>query len=86
MGLYFIADPDGYWIEILPLKSGEAAVRPLLARRSVRQFSSDRVPEELLMTLLRSAMQAPSAGNQQPWQFILVRDREKLVKIPSFQQ
>ena len=33
--------------------------------------------------LLRAAMAAPSAGNQQPWQFIVVRDRARLSRSPS---
>jgi nitroreductase len=29
-------------------------------------------------------MQAPSAGNQQPWEFVVVRDKEILKSVPSF--
>ena len=54
------------------------------SRRSVRKFTSEPVADDLVEKLIRSAMQAPSAGNQQPWQFIVVTDRQKLDKIPSF--
>ena len=44
-------------------------------RRSVRSFDARReVPDELVEELLRCACQAPSAGNVQPWRFVVVRD------------
>lgn len=44
-------------------------------RRSVRSFDPGRrVDEELVEELLRCACQAPSAGNVQPWRFVVVRD------------
>jgi nitroreductase len=50
----------------------------ILTRRSVRKYTSQLVPEEVVKRLLSAAMQAPSAGNQQPWHFILVTRREQL--------
>jgi nitroreductase len=46
----------------------------ILTRRSVRGFTGDPVSEAQVSDLLRAAMAAPSAGNQQPWQFVVVRD------------
>ena len=44
-------------------------------RHSVRSFAPDKdVPDELLEELLRCACQAPSAGNVQPWRFLVVKD------------
>lgn len=44
-------------------------------RHSVRSFDPERgVPEEMVEELLRCGCQAPSAGNVQPWRFIVVRD------------
>ncbi len=43
-------------------------------RRSIRKFTDRPVEEEKIEELLRAAMQAPSAGNQQPWEFIVVTD------------
>ncbi len=43
-------------------------------RRSIRKFNDKEVTEEDVMTVLKAAMQAPSARNEQPWQFIVVRD------------
>lgn len=50
----------------------------ILTRRSIREYTSQAVPDELVQELLTAAMQAPSAGNQQPWHFILVTDRIQL--------
>lgn len=45
-------------------------------RHSVRSFDSSReVPDELVEEVLRCACLAPSAGNVQPWRFLVVRDR-----------
>ena len=52
-------------------------------RRSVRAFSPQPVPEEAIRELLEAAMQAPSAGNEQPWQFVVIDDREILDAIPE---
>ncbi|MCW4014155.1 MAG: nitroreductase family protein [Candidatus Bathyarchaeota archaeon] len=46
-------------------------------RRSVRKYKPEPIPEEHLKTILESARLAPSAGNKQPWRFIVVRDDEK---------
>ena len=45
-------------------------------RGMVRAFRPDPLPEELVQRLLRNAVRAPSAGNLQPWEFIVVRDGE----------
>lgn len=53
-------------------------------RRSIRRYAERPVPEELISDLLGAAMMAPSAGNAQPWQFIVITARETLVKVPQF--
>jgi nitroreductase len=42
------------------------------------------VPDELIQILLEAAMSAPSAGNEQPWQFIVITERWLLDEIPAF--
>lgn len=51
-------------------------------RRSIRAFTSEPVPKKSLLHLLDAAIQAPSARNMQPWQFIVVtgKARERLVQ------
>ena len=53
-------------------------------RRSIRSFQDQDISDEIVMKIIKSAMLAPSAGNQQPWQFIVVRDRQKLDAVPQF--
>ena len=57
---------------------------PVLERRSVRKYTDDPVPDEHVTTLLKAAMAAPSAGNQQPWQFVVIRDRGILDAVARF--
>ncbi len=45
-------------------------------RRSIRKFTPDDVPNEMIGQMLEAARLAPSAGNRQPWSFLVVRDRE----------
>jgi nitroreductase len=53
-------------------------------RRSIRQFTSEPVSEETIRELLTAAMYAPSAGNQQPWHFVVITERKLLDAIPTF--
>lgn len=43
-------------------------------RRTIREFSPDPVPRELLMSILQTAGTAPSGANRQPWKFVIVTD------------
>ncbi len=45
-------------------------------RRSVRDFSPEPVPEEVLLEAIRAAASAPSGAHKQPWTFVLVTDPE----------
>jgi nitroreductase len=47
----------------------------------VRAYTSDPVPDEDLRRILDAARLAPSSGNQQPWRFLVVRDRAKLDEL-----
>lgn len=60
------------------------AVEAILTRRSIRKYSQKAVPEAVIRELLEAAMSAPSAGNQQPWQFMVINDRKTLDEIPRF--
>jgi nitroreductase len=54
------------------------AVNTVLA---VRQFGSDPVPDDVVNRIVQAAHNSASGGNQQPWHFIVVRDRQTLAKI-----
>jgi nitroreductase len=60
------------------------AMEAILTRRSIRRYTSKRVPGELTTELLRAAMSAPSASNEQPWHFVVIDDRTILDEIPRF--
>ena len=47
-------------------------------RTSIRKFTSRPVEADKIELLLRAAMAAPSAGNQQPWEFYVVTDKNTL--------
>jgi nitroreductase len=51
-------------------------------RRSIRKFTDRPVEREIVMELIEAAMYAPSAGNEQPWQFLVINDRAILDEVP----
>ena len=53
-------------------------------RRSIRRYKDEPVSDEQVETLLRAAMAAPSAGNEQPWEFVVMRDRDAMQKVLEF--
>lgn len=58
-------------------------IEAILTRRSVRSFSDRPVSEETVQQLVRAAMHAPSAGNQQPWQLVVLDDRTLLERVAA---
>ncbi len=50
-------------------------------RVSIRKYQDKSVEKEKIIQILRAGMQAPSACNQQPWEFYVVTDREKIQKL-----
>lgn len=55
----------------------------IFKRVSIREFQDREVEPEKLILLLKAAMAAPSAGNQQPWEFYIVRDPENLEQLSA---
>ena len=53
----------------------------ILTRRSIRKYTNRKISEDLITAILRAAMYAPSAMNQQPWHFIVVDDAAFLKKL-----
>ena len=50
-------------------------------RRSVRKYRPEPIPEGDLKKIMKAAQLAPSAGNKQPWRFVVVRDPETKKKL-----
>lgn len=51
-------------------------IEAIKKRRSIRQYLEKEIPEETLRTILECARIAPSAGNRQPWVFVVVKSKE----------
>ena len=58
----------------------------IFQRISVRKYEEKPVEQEKIDQILRAAMAAPSAGNQQPWEYYVVRDRETIRKLAACSQ
>jgi len=54
---------------------------PIFGRRSVRKYTAQAVDEVTIRRLIDAAVWAPSAINEQPWDFTVVRDQELLTRI-----
>lgn len=50
-------------------------------RRSVRAFRPDSVPEADIKKIIDAARMAPTSGNQQPWKFLVIRDKNKINRM-----
>lgn len=59
------------------------AIDCIMTRRSIRRYTSEPVSEETVEKILKAAMAAPSAGNQQPWRFIVLTERDSLEAAAS---
>ena len=64
-----------------PHRAGHAFREQMDARRSVRDFSAEPVPLELIEIAVATANTAPSGAHQQPWTFVAVRDPETKHRI-----
>lgn len=56
----------------------DAALANIMTRTSVRDYTDTPIPDATIDTLLRAGMAAPTAGNKQPWSFIVVKERATL--------
>ena len=63
------------------VRRGREFLERMDARRSVRQFSADPVPRELIEIAVATANTAPSGAHQQPWTFVAVEDSDTKHRI-----
>jgi nitroreductase len=79
---YYLESPS-YVYEILKKEEGFMSVNEIIKKRkSIRKYEKGAVvTEEQIKTILEAGMLAPSACNSRPFQFIVVRNREKLEEI-----
>jgi nitroreductase len=62
-------------------KAMEECLKVIYTRRSIRSYREREISEEDIKKILKAAFQAPSAGNEQPWHFIVVKSRERLKEL-----
>jgi nitroreductase len=60
------------------------AIEAIRTRRSIRKYVKKPVSKEQIKELIKIGMSAPSAGDEQPWHFIVIDDSNILKEIPSF--
>jgi len=53
----------------------------IFRRRSIRRYTGEEVSSPMVEKLLKAGMCAPSAGNERPWHFIVVRDQGMLGEL-----
>lgn len=85
MGIYFIEDPDGCWLEIVPAgrddntaQTGVDVLAALHHRRSVRKYTGERIPDEKIERVLEAGLLAASGRGLRPWELVVVRERATL--------
>ena len=70
--------PDGPWWAPTPNMDAMTAIR---TRRSVRAFRRRAVEEDVLRQIIAAGTSAPSANNEQPWHFVIIREAALLRQI-----
>jgi len=56
----------------------------IMGRRSIRKYTDKKISEEIISTLLKAAMNAPSAHNTQPWEFIVLDNHDDIMKVTEY--
>ncbi len=60
---------------------GKNVIEAILARRSVRAFTADKLDRDIVQSLLEAAVRAPTAMHEEPWAFVVVQDKQLLKQI-----
>lgn len=88
MGLYFIEDPDGCWIEVVHNgrsnnheQVGVDVLNAIRNRRSIRKYTGEPIPEAKLEKVIEAGLLAPAGRAKRPWELIVVQDKEMLAKL-----
>ncbi len=67
--------------EDVVIDKGEIVYENIMTRSSVRSYSDKEIEKPIVEKLLRAGLAAPTAGNKQPWELIVVNDRFVLDSI-----
>ena len=77
-----VHDPINIWDFVMKMD----VINTIKIRRSIREFSDEPVPQELIERILDSARYAPSGENSQLWRFVIVKDEESKKLIADLSQ
>lgn len=69
--------------EVVEIDTEQVAIENIMTRSSVRSYTTQKVESEKIEKMLRAGMAAPTAGNRQPWEFVVIDDREILDAFPA---
>ena len=89
MGLYFIEDPDGCWIEIVPenerrrQQAGTDVLAALRRRRSLRAYTGEHIPQDVLMKVVDAGLLSAAGRGIRPWELVVVREPETLQALAA---
>ena len=64
-----------------PKATEPSALDVIMTRTSIRHFTGEPVAKEQLETLLKAGMAAPTAMNSQPWRFVVLTDKDRIVEL-----
>ena len=75
--------------DLIPQEKFDILFSLIKNRGSVRKYSNKKVSDDVIIKILETARNSPSAGNHQPWEFIVVRNRDvksDLVEASYYQE
>jgi nitroreductase len=76
--------PKNTYVENPPDINPEEFQKVIESRRSVRIFTEESIPSEVLDKCLENALLAPNSSNLQPWEFYVIKDNEKKQKLVKY--
>lgn len=65
-------------VAVFAQSKADVVIDNIMTRTSVRSYTDQPVPQEMVDIMLQAAMAAPTAMNDQPWEFVVVNDRATL--------
>ena len=70
------------------LEHSHSFMQLMLSRRSIRDFSTKKVPDKVIENILKTAISSPSGANKQPWSFVVVKSKglKKKIRIAAEQE
>jgi len=57
------------------------SIKIIKTRRSIRNYKDKKIPQDVILDIIDCGRLAPTARNEQPWEFIVVRNKQNLEKL-----